>query len=89
MILKKKWKDNMNKPLGSIYTDPRFAFMFMTPLEKWKENYDFVKHCYWDLELFFLKRLDIENANKIRRGWEKWEKEDYKHHKEITDFKVR
>jgi hypothetical protein len=74
--------------MKSIYTDPRFAFMFMTPLEKWKENYDFVKSSYLDLELFFLKRLDIENADKIRKSWEEWEAEDYKHYKEITDFKA-
>jgi hypothetical protein len=61
----------------------------LTPLEKWKENYDFVKHCYWDLELFFLKRLDIENADKIRKGWEEWELRDYEDYKKIKDFKAK
>jgi hypothetical protein len=72
----------------SIYTDPQFAFMFLSPLEKWKDNYDFVKAEYWDLILFFLKRGKKEQADKLLKGWEEWEKEDYIYYKELTDFKA-
>jgi len=69
--------------MTSIYTDKRFSFMWLSPLEKYKENYHFVKTQYLDLEMFFLKRLDIKSATEIRKSWEEWKKEDYLDYKEL------